>query len=73
MNKKSMIGVLPIILILAFLFTGMAYASQWARIFGDGYIASIKQTLDGGYIVAGSGSESRDARILKLNANGYFQ
>ncbi len=46
----------------------------WARSFGRGYAYSVKQTSDGGYIVAGNngidGAGGLDAWIMKLDTTG---
>ena len=66
---------------LSLIFTGIASAGQWAKIYGYGRPAggdeiaySIQQTSDGGYIVAGYtksfGAGSADAWVLKLDASG---
>jgi hypothetical protein len=62
---------------LVALFTQPAYAVKFVKIYGvtdDDYAYSVRQTSDGGYIVAGytlsSGAGSFDAFLVKTNANG---
>lgn len=47
-------------------------AEQWSQGFGEGYGFSIRQTTDGGYIMAGRLESSTEGRfaVLKLNSAG---
>ena len=54
---------------------------QWSNYYGgvpDDFGRSIRQTTDGGYIIAGyketmPSSNNRDVSLIKINANGYQQ
>lgn len=71
-------GLLQILLIgfLFFLSINTAFASQWAKIYGDtGASESIQQTSDGGYIVAGGTSYDEinplfEFKVIKLDKGG---
>ncbi|OGW53609.1 MAG: hypothetical protein A2Y81_06685, partial [Nitrospirae bacterium RBG_13_43_8] len=84
MNKLKTVGVsiemLLIVLTFVLYSISIASASQWVKTYGGAvreYAHSIQQTLDGGYIVAGStdsfGAGSSDAWVLKLDDNGNVQ
>jgi len=63
---------------LSLFFAGTASAGEWANTYGGSEEdwASIQQTSDGGYIVAGwtlSFGAGYDAWVLKLDSSGNVQ
>ena len=75
MKKK----IIALIFLLNFAFS-LTLNAQWARTYGgseDDYTSSILQTIDGGYIVAGTtvsfGAGGNDIWILKFNPLGDIE
>lgn len=67
-----------VILFLMFLFAPTAGAQllEWENQYGSGIAYSVQQTIDGGYIVAGSiysEATSNDVGLLKVDANGELE
>jgi len=76
----GLVAILLIVPISIFLLTGIASASYWAKAYGGNSwdsafsVHSVRQTSDGGFIVAGYtdsfGAGSSDFWVLKLDADG---
>ena len=73
--RKGLMVMLLIVSISIFLFADVTSADQWAKTYGNvgesSWANSIRQTSDGGYIVAGF--TSANFWILKLNGSGDVQ
>jgi hypothetical protein len=74
---RCALGICLSIALCFSLFSGGAEAAQWSRTYGGPYgdwANSVRQTADGGFVVAGKTSSfsavSEDAWVLKLDANG---
>lgn len=75
-----MAGYLVFGIICSLFISGVCHADTWAKTYGgesSESISDIRQTSDGGYIIAGQtgsfGASIYDAWLLKLNKNGNVQ
>jgi hypothetical protein len=74
-RRISLAAVVGSILLLL-LAQGLAQPNPdtlWTRTYGGGYgdyTSSVQQTVDGGYIVAGSGTRGCDFYLVKMNSQG---
>ncbi len=77
LSGTSLAQRLFITLVIVLLFSPTAWAGQWAKTYGgtgDDLAYSIQQTINGGYVAAGStnsfGTGNYDSWVLKLDVNG---